>query len=325
MLPLYVCTPPPQHPQTYIYTNTQLQAGTQVRRRGGARDLLLAKPEFAACSFSRRSVLCTVPGTWYEAELLKRGTAENDFVALKKKADLAYVNKAELEAQATTLKDEINFVQELYKEELAQVQKRIGDTAVILSMDNSRCLDPDGIIADVKAQYEAIVRQSREEAESWYKMRYNYLKKDLTLQGDSIQETEAQISELTCVIQRLQQEIEVVKKLVCGGMLIYILGSGSGMPGEGCTNLQVATAEVEQCGELALKDARAKLTDLEAALGAAKRDLAQLLRDYQEMMNVKMGLDIEVATYQTLLEGEECRWVLGAEGGGPRNWRDGIS
>uniref|UniRef100_F7B342 IF rod domain-containing protein n=1 Tax=Ornithorhynchus anatinus TaxID=9258 RepID=F7B342_ORNAN len=240
----------------------------------------------------------------YEAELLKRGTAENDFVALKK-VNLAYVNKAELEAQATTLKDEINFVQELYKEELAQVQKRIGDTAVILSMDNSRCLDPDGIIADVKAQYEAIVRQSREEAESWYKMRYNYLKKDLTLQGDSIQETEAQISELTCVIQRLQQEIEVVKKL--------------------CTNLQVATAEVEQCGELALKDARAKLTDLEAALGAAKRDLAQLLRDYQEMMNVKMGLDIEVATYQTLLEGEECRWVLGAEGGGPRNWRDGIS
>lgn len=35
-------------------------------------------------------------------------------------------------------------------------------------MDNSRTLDLDGIIADVKAQYEAIANHSRAEAESMY-------------------------------------------------------------------------------------------------------------------------------------------------------------
>lgn len=36
-------------------------------------------------------------------------------------------------------------------------------------MDNSRGLNMDQIVADVKSQYEGIAARSREEAESWYK------------------------------------------------------------------------------------------------------------------------------------------------------------
>ncbi|XP_004388414.1 keratin, type II cuticular Hb3-like [Trichechus manatus latirostris] len=227
----------------------------------------------------------------YEEEVALRATAENQFVALKKDVDCAYLRKSDLEANVEALTQEIDFLRQLYEEEIHILHSHISDTSVVVKMDNSRDLNMDSIIAEIKAQYDDIASRSRAEAESWYRSKCEEMKATVIRHGETLRRTKEEINELNRVIQRLTAEVENAK----------------------CQNskLEAAVSQAEQQGEAALNDARCKLAGLEEALQKAKQDMACLLKEYQEVMNSKLGLDIEIATYRRLLEGEEHRLCEG--------------
>ncbi|NWV85174.1 K2CO protein, partial [Dasyornis broadbenti] len=166
----------------------------------------------------------------YGEEINTRTTAQNDFVVLKKDVDAACVNEVDLGTKVDALTEEINFLRALYEAELSQMHSQISDTSVVLSMDNSRNLDLDSVIAEVKAQYEDIANRSRAEAESWYQSKerrvslclapcvtslptqYEELQLSAGRCGSDLQATRVEISEMNRLVQGLHSDIDSVKK-----------------------------------------------------------------------------------------------------------------
>uniref|UniRef100_A0A8C9QFZ1 IF rod domain-containing protein n=1 Tax=Spermophilus dauricus TaxID=99837 RepID=A0A8C9QFZ1_SPEDA len=201
---------------------------------------------------------------------------------LKKDIDSAYLHKADLEANVELLREEAIFLRTLYEEEILILQSQISDTSVVVKMDNSRELNMDMVLAEIKAQYDGIASRSRAEAKSWHQTKCEEMKATVTQKSENLCKSKDEFNQLNHSIQRLMAEVENAKQQCC--------------------KLEAAIAEAEQQGEAALSDARCKLAELEGALQKAKQDMACLLKEYQEVMNSKLGLDIEIATYRRLRE-----------------------
>ncbi|KAM9230242.1 LOW QUALITY PROTEIN: keratin, type II cytoskeletal 74 [Dugong dugon] len=221
----------------------------------------------------------------YEVEINKHTAAENEFVVLKKNTGAAE-DKVELQAKVDSLEKDIKFLKGLYDAEIVQIQTHASETSVILSMDNNRDLDLDSIIAEVHAQYEEIALKSKAESEALYQSKIQELQLAASQHSDDRKHTTNEMSELNRLIKRIRCETGNLQKQ--------------------CSNVETAIADAEQQGDNALKDAWAKLDELEAALHQAKEELVQMLHEYQELVSLKLALDM-VATYCKLLEGEECR------------------
>ncbi|KPP63207.1 keratin type IIs-like, partial [Scleropages formosus] len=246
----------------------------------------------------------------YEDELQKKTEVENEF-----EVDDNYLNKLGLEVQLEELMSKLDFLRRGYDEvclgfsqvmfsllavgialrsfstcsiqEIKELQSQIHNTTVVLPANNGRALDMEEVVQEVKAQYQEVAERGREEAEQWHKKKMDDMTQKAGKHEQELRELRKEIADIQRLIQRLTLEMESLKNQK--------------------GNLEAAIDDAEQRGQEARDEAKAHIRELEEALSRAKQDMASQLRDYQALMNLKLALDIEIATYRKLLEGEEMR------------------
>ncbi|KAK0135662.1 Keratin, type II cytoskeletal 8 [Merluccius polli] len=107
------------------------------------------------------------------------------------------------------------------------------------------------------------------------------------LHEQDVREVKKDVTEMITLIQRLRMDLDTLRKKK--------------------ESLEADLESMDAEGERSLKMTWDNLAQLEEAKWCAKQDMALHVRDYQELMNLKLALDIEIATYRQLLEGEEKR------------------
>ncbi|XP_053868228.1 keratin, type II cytoskeletal 80 [Malaclemys terrapin pileata] len=221
----------------------------------------------------------------YEDEIHKRSGLEFTFVELKRDLDAGSMHRTELEVKLQGLQELMELKKAVYEQELQELLAEIKDISVVMGIDNRCNLDLSRIVEEVRAQYEALAFRSWEEAEALTWSKLNEGATHSATYRDQLFSGRREIAELTIRIQKLRTCIVSLKSQ--------------------CLRLEEDIKEAGGSGQLALRNANAKLAELEQALHKGKADLAGLVKEYHELMNIKLALDVEILTYRKLVEGEE--------------------
>ncbi|XP_036396326.1 desmin a isoform X2 [Megalops cyprinoides] len=224
-----------------------------------------------------------------QEEIQQKEEAENNLAAFRADVDAATLARLDLERRIETLQEEIAFLKKIHEEEIRELQAQMQETQVQIQMDMSKP-DLTAALRDIRAQYEGIAAKNIAEAEEWYKSKVSDLNQAVTKNNDALRQAKQETMEYRHQIQSYTCEIDSLK------------GTNE--------SLMRQMREMEDRYGREAGGYQDSIARLEAEIANMKDEMARHLREYQDLLNVKMALDVEIATYRKLLEGEENRIAL---------------
>ncbi|KAI1899123.1 hypothetical protein AGOR_G00058300 [Albula goreensis] len=224
-----------------------------------------------------------------QEEIHQKEEAENNLAAFRADVDAATLARLDLERRIETLQEEISFLKRIHEEEIRELQAQMQETQVQVQMDMSKP-DLTAALRDIRAQYEGIAAKNISEAEEWYKSKVSDLNQAVNKNNDALRQAKQETMEFRHQIQSYTCEIDSLK------------GTNE--------SLMRQMREMEDRYGREAGGFQDTIARLEAEIANMKDEMARHLREYQDLLNVKMALDVEIATYRKLLEGEESRIAI---------------
>ncbi|XP_014975134.2 keratin, type I cytoskeletal 19 isoform X2 [Macaca mulatta] len=222
--------------------------------------------------------------TKFETEQALRMSVEADINGLRRVLDELTLARTDLEMQIEGLKEELAYLKKNHEEEISVLRGQVGGQ-VSVEVDSAPGTDLAKILSDMRSQYEVMAEQNRKDAEAWFTSRTEELNREVAGHTEQLQISRSEVTDLRRTLQGLEIELQSQLSMKAA--------------------LEDTLAETEARFGAQLAHIQALISGVEAQLGDVRADSERQNQEYQRLMDIKSRLEQEIATYRSLLEGQE--------------------
>uniref|UniRef100_A0ABM5GL14 Alpha-internexin-like n=1 Tax=Pogona vitticeps TaxID=103695 RepID=A0ABM5GL14_9SAUR len=228
-------------------------------------------------------------------EARRRFDSEETLRHVRQEAAQASLAACDAGGAANSLRAELAFLQKLLGEERSELAAEAEvaaatRAAVAEGSPAGGTSKPDlsAALREIRAQYESLAAKNMQAAEEWYRSKFTSVAELASRNQEAVRSIRLETGEYRRQLQSRSAEIEALRGAIDS------------------LHKQLESLEGQQSAEVARCQGR--VAELEQEISEAKEEMSRYMREYQELLNVKMALDVEIAAYRKLLEGEEVWW-----------------